>query len=106
MTQNVERRSPSEQRHPASYNHLEGERKKGIFPSQPVANPEVPRPTASSSAQINAIHTLRSRKKVDNQVVMPDQTNSSPLKSVPSSSGSDKSEVKEIEQVTKLHMNH
>ena len=46
------------------------ERGKGTFPSQPVANPK---DTPGPSVQINAIHTLRSGKEVDNQVVPPDE---------------------------------
>jgi len=78
-----------------------GERERGTFPSQPVTNPINTRANPSSQAQINAIHTSRSGKKVDNQVVMPDQTNSSLLRAGLSSSGSDKFEEKETEQITK-----
>ena len=59
-----------------------GERDIRTFPSQPVANP---RSAPSSSAQVNATHTLRFEKKVNNQVVMPDQIVSSPPKVVLSS---------------------
>jgi len=47
------------------------------------------------------IHILRYGKIVDNQVVMPNKINSSLLMADPSSSGSDKSEEKEIEKITK-----
>ena len=77
-----------------------GERERGTFPSQPEINPRDARANPSSHAQINVIHTLRSGKKVDNQVVMPDQTNSSLPIANPSSSGSDQSEEKETEQIT------
>jgi len=50
------------------------ERQKGTFRSQPVAKPRDARPTPYGPAQINAIHTLRSGKEVDNQV---DQTDPS-----------------------------
>jgi len=49
-----------------------GEMEKRTFPSQPVANPKDVRSTPFNRAQVNVIHTLRSRKEVDNQVVMPD----------------------------------
>ena len=79
-----------------------GEREKKTFLSQSVATPNDPKSTPSSSAPINAIHISWSRKQVDNQVVMPDQTNYSHPMSIPSSSGSYKSEEKEAEQVTEL----
>ena len=44
------------------------QREKGTFPSQPVINPKDPRAAPSTSAQINAIHTLRSGNEVDNNV--------------------------------------
>jgi len=77
------------------------EREKETFPSQPITNYKDVRSTPSNPAQINTIHTLRSEKKVDNQVVMPDQTNTSLPTNAPSSSGSDKLKEKEAEQVTK-----
>jgi len=77
-----------------------GEKEKGTFPSQPVANPKDARSTSSSPAQINTIHILRFGKEIDNHVVMPDQTISFLPKAVISSSGSDKSKEKEAEQVT------
>jgi len=46
------------------------------------------------------MNTLRSGKKVDNQVVMPDQTCSSLPMADLSSFSSDKSEEKETEQIT------
>ena len=76
------------------------ERERGTFPSQPEINPRDTRASSSIHAQINAIHTLRSGKEVDNQVVMPDQTNSPLPMANPSSSGADQSEDKETEQIT------
>ena len=54
------------------------EREKGKFPSQPVANPTASPSNPSSSAQLNAIHTLRSGREVDNQVEMPTNNKSVP----------------------------
>ena len=52
------------------------EREKGMFPSQPVTNPKDARGNTSGPAQINIVRTLRSNKKVDNQVGMPISINS------------------------------
>ena len=52
-------------------------REKGTFPSQPVANPTKDGP--APHVQINAIHTLRSWKKVDNHVTLPIQEPQPPL---------------------------
>ena len=68
------------------------EREKETFPNQSVVNPMS---TSSSSGQVNAVHTLRSGKKIDNQVVMPDQASPSFPKVVPSYSGSDELKEKE-----------
>ena len=65
-----------------------GEREKEIFSIQTIANPKDPRLMLSNPAQVNTIHTLRSGKEVDNQVVMPEKTVSSHPKDVQSSSGS------------------
>lgn len=46
------------------------EREKGTFPSQHVTNLKVAKLTKSNSAQINAIHMLRSRRQVDNHMVV------------------------------------
>jgi len=80
-----------------------GERLKGTFPSQPVANPKDARSTPSNPTQINAIHTLRSEKKADNQV---NQTISSLPNPVSSSSGSDKSEGRELSKSLNPRMSH
>ena len=74
-----------------------GERERGIFSSQPVTNPRDTKANPSNNAQISVIHTLQSGKKVDNQVVMPGQTNSSLPMANPSSSGSDQSKDKKTE---------
>ena len=58
--------------------------------------------TPSSSAQVNAVHTLRSGKKIDNQVVMPDQGSLYLPKAVLSYSGSDELKEKENQQVNEL----
>jgi hypothetical protein len=53
-------------------NHL-GEKDKGKFPRQPVANPKAYMIGNSSSQQhLQALVTLRSRKQVDNQVADPE----------------------------------
>ena len=83
-----------------------GERERGTFPSQPVTNTRDTRANSFSHAQINAIHTLQSGMKVDNQVVMRDQINSSLLMADPSSSGSDKFEEKETEQIIEPPYEH
>jgi hypothetical protein len=83
------------------------QREKGTFPSQPVINLKDPRAAPSTSAQINAIHTLRSGKEVDNNIQMPQQSDSPPSSSTfvpsnPSSSPSslDRSKGKESEPIT------
>ena len=48
-----------------------GERERGIFPSQPKINHKDTRANISNSVQLNAIHTFRSGKEVDNQVEIP-----------------------------------
>ena len=78
-----------------------GEREKETFLSQPVANLKDVWSTPSSPAEINTIYTLRSGKEVNNQIVMPDQTNTSLPINAPNSSGSNKLEEKEAEKVTK-----
>ena len=51
------------------------ERKKGKFPSQPVTNPKDNGSSSTHPAHVNAVHTLRSGKQIDNQVrIPPDQT--------------------------------
>ena len=53
-------------------NHL-GERDKGKLPSQPVNNPKTcPIENSSNQEHAHAIVTLRSRKRVDNQVAEPE----------------------------------
>ena len=47
------------------------ESEKGKFPSQHVVNPNISQSDPLSSAQLNAIHTLRSGREVDNRVEMP-----------------------------------
>ena len=50
----------------------QNERQKGTLPSQPIMNPMNSQQAHliedQSLNQCNAVHTLRSRKKVDNQV--------------------------------------
>ena len=70
-------------------------REKRIFPSQPITNPKDAKPNHTNSAHVNLIYTLRSGRQVDNKVVMPDQSTTSPSESDLSSSLLDKS--KEIE---------
>ena len=77
-----------------------GERERGTLPRQPEINPRETRANSFSHAQINAIHTLRSEKKVNNQVVMHNQTNSSLPMANPSPSGLNQFEEKETEQIT------
>ena len=74
-------------------------REKGTFPNQLVVNPVS---TPSSSAQVNVVHTLRSGKKIDNQVVMPDQGSLSLPKAIPSYFGSYELKEKENGQITEL----
>ena len=83
-----------------------GEMEKGTFSSQPVANHKDVRSTPFGPAQVNAIHTLQSGKEVDNQVVMPDQNNTSLLTNAPSSSGIDKLKEKEADGSLSLYMSH
>jgi hypothetical protein len=53
-------------------NHL-GEKDKGKLPSQPVNNPKAYSIENSSNQEhVQAIFTLRSRKRVDNQMVDPE----------------------------------
>ena len=53
----------------------QNERQKGTFPSQPITNPKNSQQAHlaedNSLNQCNAVHTLRSRKRVDNQVSTP-----------------------------------
>ena len=77
-----------------------GEMEKGTFSSQLVTNSKDARSFPSFPAQANAIHTLRSEKKVDNHVVMPYHMNPSLPINAPSSLGSDKLKEKGAEQVT------
>jgi len=55
--------------------NLQNERQKGTLPSQPIMNPrnsqEAHLAEDQSLNQCNVVHTLRSRKKVDNQVSTP-----------------------------------
>ena len=55
--------------------NLQYERQKGILPSQPIMNPKNSQQAHfakdQSLNQCNAVHTLRSGKKVDNQVSTP-----------------------------------
>ena len=60
------------------------EREKGKFPSQPVANPKDTGSSSNNPAQLNAIHTLRSGKQIDNQVRMPLDQTPSPIQHTPS----------------------
>jgi len=54
------------------------ERPKGILPSQPLANPKNSSQIFGAQInQYNVVHTLRSRKKVDNQVSQPASPTSS-----------------------------
>ena len=68
------------------------ERERGTFPSQPEINPRDTRANnnTSNSAQLNAVHVLRSEKEVDNQVEVLSPTKSiNPVKD-PSFSDSSK----------------
>ena len=60
------------------------EREKGKFPSQPVANPKDTGSSSNNPTQLNAIHTLRSGKQIDNQVRMPPDQTPSPIQNTPS----------------------
>ncbi|ONK56396.1 uncharacterized protein A4U43_C10F8110 [Asparagus officinalis] len=59
-------------------------REKGKFLSQPVANPKDTGSSSNNPAQLNAIHTLRSGKQIDNQVRMPPDQTPSPIQNTPS----------------------
>ena len=58
-----------------------GKREKRIFPSQPITNSKDAKPNHTNSTHMNVIHTSRSERQVDNQVVMPDQSTTSPSES-------------------------
>ena len=66
------------------------QRENGTFPSQPLANPNTVAHSGGQgtsppqSTHINAVQTLRSGRKLDNQVKMPDLSISSSSSSVPS----------------------
>ena len=66
------------------------EREKGKLPSQPVVNPKDTGCSSSYEAQVNAIHSLRSGRQVDNQVRTPPSQTFDPVQ-IPSPSPSDES---------------
>ena len=74
-------------------------RERGTFPSQTEINPRDTRANnnTSNSAQLNAIHILRSGKEVDNQVEVYSHTKLADPVTDPSSSGSSKANDKEAE---------
>jgi len=77
------------------------ERERGTFPSQPEINPRDTRANnnTSNSAQLNAVHILRSGKEVDNQVKVYSHTKSTDPVTYPSPSSSSKANDKEAEEV-------
>ena len=75
------------------------EREKGKFPSQPVVNPNNIGCSSSYEAQVNAIHSLRSGRHVDNQVKTPPSQTLDPVQ-IPSPSPSDES----IQPVSYTHL--
>nr|ABD63180.1 F7F22.15, related [Asparagus officinalis] len=66
------------------------EREKEKFPSQPVVNPNNTGCSSSYEAQVNAIHSLRSGRQVDNQVRTPPSQTLDTVQ-IPSPSPSDES---------------
>ena len=81
--------------------NLQNERQKGSLPSQPIMNPRNSQQAYlakdHSLNQCNAVHTLRSGKRVDNQVSTPTNPiqhnyNQASTSSNPNPSNSDESE--------------
>ena len=66
-------------------------------PNQPITNLKDAKSNHTDSAHVKAIHTLRSKRQVDNQIAMPDQSTASPFESNPSSSPLDESKETESE---------
>jgi len=77
------------------------ERERGTFSSQPEINPRDTRANnnTSNSAQLNAVHILRSGKEVDDQVEVYNHTKPADPVIDPSPSGSSKANDKEAEEV-------